>query len=85
MSTRTVRLDPEAESSLERLRKVTGLSISELLKRGVQAYEHTAMQQSMNAPYDVFRRLELGAGGWSLAPSNRAKHALRKSLRAKHR
>jgi len=39
MSTRTVRLDDEAERTLERLRRITGLSISEVLKRGLEAYE----------------------------------------------
>ncbi len=34
MGTRTVRFDDEAENTLARLRKLTGLSISEVLKRG---------------------------------------------------
>ncbi len=39
MGTRTVRLDDEAEKTLAKLKKVTGLSISEVLKRGLSAYE----------------------------------------------
>jgi len=34
MATRTVRLDQAAESTLQTLRERTGLSISEVLKRG---------------------------------------------------
>lgn len=34
MGTRTVRLDDEAEKTLASLRRLTGLSISEVLKRG---------------------------------------------------
>jgi hypothetical protein len=43
MSMRTVRLDDEAEKTLERLRGITGLSISEMLKRGLKAYEAQAL------------------------------------------
>jgi hypothetical protein len=43
MGTRTVRLDDEAERTLERLRTITGLSISEILKQGLRAYEGQAL------------------------------------------
>ena len=38
MSIRTVRLDDDAESTLAAIRQRTGLSISDVLKRGLEAY-----------------------------------------------
>ena len=38
MGTRTIQLDDDAEATLSVLCNQTGLSISEVLKRGLQAY-----------------------------------------------
>jgi predicted CopG family antitoxin len=62
MATRTVRLDDEAETTLERLRRITGLSISEVLKRGLAAYETQARAEASRRPYDIYRKLELVHG-----------------------
>ena len=83
MGTRTVRLDDEAEKTLARLRRATGLSISEVLKRGLQAYARRAPAEGEARPYEIYRRLELGAGGWSLAPARDAKRGVKEVLRRK--
>lgn len=84
MGTRTVRLDEETERILHRLRRTTGLSISEVLKRGVQAYsEHGVTEPA--APYEVFRKLDLGKGGYAKAPARETKGAIRKVIARKGR
>ena len=83
MVTRTVRLDDEAENTLARLRKTTGLSISEVLKRGLQAYVQRGEEDVKARPYDIYRRLDLGRGGWSVAPASDAKRAIKEVLRRK--
>jgi hypothetical protein len=85
MGTRTVRLDRDAENSLTRLRKQTGLSISEVLKRGMKAYEQAAGREGTASPYEIYVQLGLTGGGWSLAPANKAKQLLRRTLKEKHR
>lgn len=85
MSTRTVRLDDEAEKALERLRDLTGLSISEVLKRGLEAYEAQALAEAQRRPYDVYRELDLGEGGYAVAPARQAKTAVREVIRRRHR
>lgn len=85
MGTRTVRLDEDAERTLSRLRKATGLSISEVLKRGLEAYEERARHEGSLRPYEVYRRLDLGAGGWSRAAAAEAKRAVAEVIRRKHR
>lgn len=84
MGTRTVRLDEQTERLLQNLRKRKGLSISEVLKRGVQAYSEQA-ESAEASPYEVYRRLDLGVGGWAIAPARNAKGAVREALERKHR
>jgi len=76
MSTRTVRLDDEAEQTLDRLRRLTGLSISEVLKRGLHAYEIEALNLANRKPYDIYAQLDLGEGGYAVAPARQAKSAV---------
>lgn len=85
MAIRTVRLDERTERTLERLRRDTGLTISEVLKRGVAAYAGSAQGAATPTPYDVYRHIALGDGGWALAPACDAKHQVRKVIARKHR
>jgi hypothetical protein len=85
MGTRTVRLDDEAEKTLERLRDVTGLSISEVLKRGLSAYEGQALEQTRLKPYDIYQKLDLGEGGYAVAPAREAKSAVANAIRRKRK
>jgi hypothetical protein len=84
MGTRTVRLDDEAEQTLDRVRTLTGLSISEVLKHGLSAYETDVLEQARRKPYEIFRQLDLGPGGYAIAPARGAKSALAEVIRRKH-
>ena len=84
MSIRTVRLDEDTESTLTILRQRTGLSISEVLKRGLEAYAASTSNDVAKTPYEVYRRLELGDGGYALAPARLAKAAAAETVRRKH-
>ena len=81
---RTVRLDDEAEKTLGRVRAMTGLSISEVLKHGLSAYETAVLEQACRKPYEIFRQLDLGAGGYAMAPARDAKSAIAEVIRRKH-
>jgi len=84
VGTRTVRLDEEAEETLAKLRKMTGLSISEVFKRGLIAYKTAALKELNEKPYDVFRRLDLGEGGYAISPAKEAKSAVVDAIKRKH-
>lgn len=81
--TRTVRLDPATESTLADVCKKTGLSMSEVIRRGIRAYAASIEEASVD-PYEVFRRLDLGPGGYAIAPAREAKSAIAKAIREKH-
>ena len=83
MGLRTVRLGPEAEDALHRIVRATGLSISGVLTRGLLALSEDVARQAAGRPYDVYARLDLGPGGYAIAPSTDTRRAVRKAIRRK--
>ena len=84
MAIRTVRLDPESERALAEIRRATGMSISGALKRSL-AVARDALRGTTARPFEVYRTIDLGPGGYARAPARRAKRALRALLRGKRR
>ncbi len=84
MGSRSVRLDEDTEKALAKLTRMTGLSISEVLKRGVFAYRNKALEESARRPYEIYRQLDLGSGGYARAPAKKAKTAIADIIRNKH-
>jgi hypothetical protein len=85
VSTRTVRLDADAEAALQEIRAATGLPISEALKRGLRVLRDQVRHESRQRPYDIFRELDLGPGGYAIAPSTRVRDGVRRALAKKLR
>lgn len=84
MATRTVRLDEQTERTLQRLRRDTGFTISDVLKRGVEAFATHTQSAAEQTPYDVYRRIALGRGGWAKARARDAKREVRAVIARKH-
>jgi hypothetical protein len=80
---RTVRLDEETERALREVRRATGLPISEALKRGLRSLQKDVRQEASRRPYDIYRELDLGSGGYATAPSRDAKRAVRRAIEKK--
>jgi hypothetical protein len=57
---------------------------SEVLKHGLSASETDVLEQARRKPYEIFRQLDLGAGGYAIAPARDAKSALAEVIRRKH-
>ena len=85
MGTRTVRLDAETLQTLEEIRRTTGLSISEVLKRGIQAFRKEVSRKTSPTPFEIYRELDLGPGGYAIAPSTGVRRGVGDALRKKHR
>ena len=85
MPTRTVRLDDEAEAALQEILDATGLPISEALKRGLRALQTHIRQEASRTPFAVFQTLDLGPGGYAIAPSTEVRRGVRRALKRKHR
>ena len=84
MATRTVRLDDEAEAALARIREATGLETSEVLKRVLcKLVRERVDRKSNRTPYDVYRQLDRGPGGYLIASSTETREGVRKAIRKK--
>ncbi len=85
MGIRTVRLDEEAERALQEIQAATSMPISAALKRGLRAVRDEVVRTSRQTPYDIYRQLDLGAGGYAAGPSTDTRAAARKVIAAKVR
>jgi hypothetical protein len=85
LATRTVRLDPEAEKALREVQAATGLPISEALKRGLGSLREQVTREAGRTPYDVYRELDLGPGGYATATSTDTRRGVREAVRRKLR
>ena len=83
MATRTVRLDDETERILEQLVGVTGLSISAILKKGLLSLRGQLEEPSDRSAWDLYNELDLGPGGYSIAPSTESRRGVQEALRRK--
>ena len=84
MGVRTVRLDDEAERTLAAVRKRTGLTVSEVLRRGLRAYDASS-RETATRPFEAYQRLDLGPGSSAVAPARDAKTAIAEVIATRHR
>lgn len=84
MATRTVRLDDEAEATLKQIRDATGVPISEALKRGLSALQQQIAQTKKRTPWEIYSELDLGPGGYAIAPAENSRHGVLEAIRKKH-
>ena len=82
MATRTVRLDQETEKKLEEVVRRTGLTASAVLKQGIQTV-HEQLAAKPTA-WEIYSKMDLGPGGYAIAPATDAKRAVREAIRRKH-
>ena len=83
MGTRTVRLDDEAEAALDEIVRGTGLSISGALKQGLITLRENLAEQAHQFPYDIYATLDLGPGGYAIAPSTDTRRGVQEAIRRK--
>lgn len=85
MSTRTVRLDEETEEVLLQIVQVTGMSISAAFKKGLFALREEISHHVQRVPYDIYKELDLGPGGYAIASSTQTRRGVQEAIRKKLR
>ena len=85
MGIRTVRLDDETEKVLKQVTQKTGWSVSSALKRGVLVLRDEVGRRVQQSPFEIYRRLDLGPGGYARAPSTETRRGMQIALRKKSR
>jgi len=62
----------------------TGLSISGALKKGLVMLRQKVYRQSQRVPYQVYKEMNLGPGGYAIVPSTRTRRGVQEAIRRKH-
>jgi hypothetical protein len=82
MAVRTVRLDEETEKILAQIVSATGLSVSAAVKKGLRALAGE-VRRSGPIPYDIYKDLDLGPGGYAIVPASDVRRGVRTAIRRK--
>jgi len=85
MGMRAVRLDDETEKILAQIVATTGLSVSAALKKGLLVLRNDVVQHARRVPYDIYKELDLGPGGYAVAPATQVRRGVRVAIRRKLR
>jgi hypothetical protein len=85
MGIRTVRLDEETEKVLTEIVTVTGLSVSGAVKKGLLVLRNDVVREAQRVPYDIYKELDLGPGGYAVAPATQTRRGVRAAIRRKLR
>jgi hypothetical protein len=80
---RTVRLDDETEKILMQVTRKTGWSVSTALKQGVLVLRDEVDRVSPQSAFEIYSRLDLGPGGYAIAPSTETRRGMQIALRRK--
>ena len=83
MGIRTVRLDDETEKALEQIVAVTGASVSAAMKKGLLVLRSEIAREARRVPYDIYKELYLGPGGYAIAPATRTRRGVQAAIRRK--
>ena len=84
MALRTVRLDDDSEQVLTELTKETGMTISAVLKEGLLALRDRLAQSSpRRTAWEIYEELDLGPGGYAIAPSTDVRRGVQEAIRRK--
>lgn len=85
MGIRTIRMDDDAERLLSRIVQTTGMSISTAFKEGLKVFQGELGKDRSGSPYDIYKELDLGPGGYVRNPSSTAKKAVKEAIQRKLR
>ena len=83
MALRAVRLRPDAEKALSRIVRATGMTVSGALNQGLLVFSERLAEYEAVIPHEVYRTLDLGPGGYAIAPSTQTRRGVRRALRKK--
>jgi len=68
---------------LQEIREAIGLPISEALKHGLRVFRERVASEAVRRPYDVYKSLDLGAGGWATDSSDEVRRSVSRALKKK--
>ena len=85
MSVRTVRMEPEDDARIERIRRKTGWTSSDVLKEGVRLLDEALTKAPTNDAHEIYSSLDLGPGGYAAGPALESRETARRVIARKHK
>lgn len=80
MTTRSVRLDDEAERALAEIRRRSGQSISSAIKLSLISFRDNVLSRQRRRPSEFFLEYDFGEGGYAIGPARKSRRVLREKL-----
>jgi len=84
MTTTSLRLSEDDEKRLARIRKATGWTASEALKRGLRAIETDLAEKPAKTAWEIYCDLGIEPGEPTHDRASRSRELVREAIRAKH-
>lgn len=85
MTTRSVRLDDEAERALSEIRRRSGQSISSVIKASLISFRDIALSQQRRRASEFFAQYDFGAGGYPIGPARQSRRVVRDKITQRRR
>jgi len=85
MGIRTIRMDDDTERLLSRIIQTTGLSITAAFKEGLKVFQGELNKTKKGSPYDLYKEMNLGPGGYAETPSSKTKKSVKEAIERKLR
>ena len=84
MATRTVQLDDDGGQILDELVEGTGLPASEVVQKGLRILRDRLSEPVSPSAWEIYQQLDLGPGGYAVAPSTDSRRGAQEAIRRKH-
>ncbi len=70
---------------MKQVTKETGWSLSTTFKRRILTLRDEVSRRPQRSAFKIYRRLDLGPGGYAIAPSTDTRHGMQRAFRRKSR
>ncbi|MFO1186281.1 MAG: hypothetical protein U1E87_01770 [Alphaproteobacteria bacterium] len=84
MGVRTVRMEPEDEKLLTSIRRRTGWTASDALRRGLRLLDLDLSRGSPGLAHSIYLSFDLGSGGYAAGPSDQSSKVAREVIKRKY-
>jgi hypothetical protein len=76
-------MEPEDEKILGRIRRQTGWTTSDAIKRGLRSLERDLAGEAASNAHAVYMSLDLGPGGYAAGPASETRETARRVIARK--
>lgn len=83
MAIYTIELDARAEAILKKLMAATGVDEATAIQQALLDFEKTFEPPGVTQPFEIYRQLDLGEGGYAACPADQSRQGIVEMLQRK--